>query len=75
LEDASGVALAAGAYYGVTAEQRSASLRDGTLRTASQSTALRDDALARQRRANVLYGVAGAAGAAGATLFFVEGRF
>lgn len=72
---AGAAALAAGAYYGVTAGQRSATLRDGTLRSASASTELRDDALARQRRANVLYGVAGVAGAAGATLFFVEGRF
>jgi hypothetical protein len=72
---ASAVAVGAGAYYGITASQRSADLRDGTVRSASASTALRDDALSRQRRANVLYAVGGVAGATGATLFFVEGRF
>jgi hypothetical protein len=72
---AGALALGAGAYYGVTAAQRSADLRDGTVRSASASTALRDDAVSRQRRANVLYAVGGVAGAAGATLFFVEGRF
>jgi hypothetical protein len=70
-----GAALAAGAYYGYTAQQRSLELRDGTVRTTSAATDLRDDAVSRQRRANVLYGVAAAAGVAGATLFFVEGRF
>jgi len=72
---AGALAVGAGAYYGVTAAQRSADLRDGTVRSASASTALRDDAVSRQRRANVLYAVGGVAGAAGATLFFVEGRF
>jgi tetratricopeptide (TPR) repeat protein len=72
---ASAAALAAGAYYGVTARRRSDELRDGTARAASANEALREDAEQAARRANVLYGIAGAAGAAGATLFFVEGRF
>jgi len=72
---ASAVALAAGAYYGVTARRKSDELRDGTVRPASANEALRGDAEQAARRANVLYGIAGAAGAAGLTLFFVEGRF
>jgi tetratricopeptide (TPR) repeat protein len=67
------VAVAAGAYYGHAASQQSAKLRDGTVRTDAASLA--SGATSKARTANVLYAVAGAAGAAGVTLFFVEGRF
>jgi tetratricopeptide (TPR) repeat protein len=72
---ASAVALAAGAYYGASAARSSDELRDGTVRTGSENEALRSDAERDRNRANVLYGIAGAAGAAGVTLFFLEGRF
>ncbi|HSN92146.1 MAG TPA: hypothetical protein VLS93_13025, partial [Anaeromyxobacteraceae bacterium] len=69
------VAAGAGTYYGMTAQQRSDELRDGTARPAAEANALAGDAKAAQRSANVLYGVAAGAAAAGVTLFFVEGRF
>jgi tetratricopeptide (TPR) repeat protein len=72
---ASAAALAVGAYHGLEASRRSDELRDGSLRTGAENEALRAGAERSARRANVLYGVAGAAGAAGATLFLVEGRF
>jgi hypothetical protein len=66
-------AVAAGAYFGAAAKQKSDQLRDGTARTAADGLAA--DARSKARTANVLYGLAGAAGVAGVTLFFVEGRF
>jgi hypothetical protein len=36
---------------------------------------LYDEAKSKSKTANILYGVAGAAGAAGVTLFFLEGSF
>jgi tetratricopeptide (TPR) repeat protein len=69
------VAAGAGAYYGMTAQQKSDQLRDGTYWTAGEATALAEDAKSAQKNANVLYGVAAGAAAAGVTLFFVEGRF
>jgi hypothetical protein len=66
-------AVAAGGYFGWVARDRRNALRQG-------GTTAQLDELARQqkdaaRSANVLYGIAGAAGTAGVTLFFVEGRF
>jgi len=72
---AGAAALAAGAYYGATAQRKSDELRDGTVRTGAENEALRADAKSAARRANVLYVAAGAAGAGGVALFFVEGRF
>ncbi len=75
---AAGVAVAAagaGAYFGAQARSRSDELRDGTIRTSAENQRLHDEAQSRARTANVLYGVAGAAGAAGVALFFVEGSF
>jgi tetratricopeptide (TPR) repeat protein len=67
-------ALAAGIAYGIAASNASGELRarehDGA--TAQRLAAT---AASRSRTANVLYGVAAGAGAAGLTLFFVEGRF
>jgi hypothetical protein len=59
----------------MTAQQKSDQLRDGTYWTAGEATALAEDAKSAQKNANVLYGVAAGAAAAGVTLFFVEGRF
>jgi hypothetical protein len=69
-----GAALAAGIAYGIAAKNASDDLRSSQH---DQATAQRlaDSASSRSRTANVLYGVAGVAGAAGVTLFFVEGSF
>jgi tetratricopeptide (TPR) repeat protein len=64
-------AASAGAYYGLAAKDAESKLHDGT----SAPDALADEAKGKARTANALYGVAGAAAAAGVTLFFVEGRF
>jgi tetratricopeptide (TPR) repeat protein len=74
---AGGVAVAAagaGAYYGMKAQQASDDLRSGSY-VQPKVDALQQDAKTAQRNANVLYGVAGAAAAAGVTLFFIEGSF
>ncbi len=74
---AGGVAVAAagaGAYYGVKAQNASNDLRSGNY-VQPQVDALQQDAKSAQKTANVLYGVAGVAAAAGVTLFFVEGSF
>ncbi len=54
-------------------QQQSDRLLDGTPRTGAAGLA--DGAKSSQKRANVLYGVAAAGGAATATLFMLEGRF
>jgi tetratricopeptide (TPR) repeat protein len=64
-------AASAGAYYGLAAKDAESKLHDG----ASGRDALADEATGKARTANILYGVAGAAAAAGVALFFVEGRF
>jgi tetratricopeptide (TPR) repeat protein len=64
-----------GTYYGLSAQSASNQLADGTVRTQSQVQSLHDDAQSKARTANILYAVAGATGAAGITLFFVEGSF
>jgi tetratricopeptide (TPR) repeat protein len=69
-----GAALAAGAAYGLSARSASDELR-AAQRDGASAQRLADQASSRARSANVLYGVAAAAGAAGVTLFFVEGRF
>jgi hypothetical protein len=68
-------AAGAGAYYGSTAQRKSDELRDGTYRPAGDATALAEDAEAAQRNANVMWGIAAGAAAAGVTLFLVEGTF
>lgn len=66
-------ALSAGVYQGLEARDAESKLRDGTFHP--DADGLADDAKTKSRTANVLYGVAGAAAAAGVTLFFFEGRF
>ena len=60
-------------YYGMDAQKKSDELLDG--QPHDDAAALAEGAESSQKKANVMYGVAAAAGAAGATLFFVEGRF
>ncbi|ACG74917.1 PEGA domain protein [Anaeromyxobacter sp. K] len=70
---AAAAALAAGAIYGQAAQRKRDALVDGAPH--DDAAALARDARSKARTANVLYGIAGAAGAAGVTLFFVEGTF
>lgn len=66
-------AVAAAAWFGAAAQRQRDTLLDGQVH--DDAASLARDARSKARTANVLYGVAGAAGAAGVTLFFVEGRF
>jgi hypothetical protein len=68
-------AAAAGAYFGASANTENDKIDDGTIRTAAEIKALQDRADRKAKTANVLYGAAGAAAAAGVTLFFIEGSF
>lgn len=70
---AAAAALTAGVLYGQSAQRKRDALVDGTPH--DDAAALARDARSKARTANVLYGIAGAAGAAGVTLFFVEGTF
>jgi hypothetical protein len=73
---AAGVAVAAGAAgvaYGVAARNQSATLLDGTVH--ADAASLASGAQSKATTANVLYGIAGVAAAAGVTLYFVEGTF
>jgi hypothetical protein len=65
------VAVAAGGYYGWSAQQAESALHAGD----GDPNANASDATSLARRANVLYAVAGSAAAAGVTLFFVEKKF
>jgi hypothetical protein len=74
---AAGAAVAAagaGAWMGASAKSDSDKLMSGSY-TQPQVQQLHDSARSKARTANVLYGVAGAAGAAGVGLFFLEGSF
>jgi hypothetical protein len=68
-------ALATGVYFGAAANSENDKIADGTIRTAAEIAALESRRDQRSRTSKVLYGVGGAAAAAGVTLFFVEGRF
>jgi hypothetical protein len=68
-------ALGGAIAFGRQAQSRSDELTDGALRTGAQNQELANQAKSSAKKANILYGVAGAAGAASLTLFFVEGRF
>jgi hypothetical protein len=57
------------------ARSKSKELRDGKSRGGGAADALAGDAETSVRNSRILYGVAAAAGAAGVTLFFVEGSF
>ena len=74
---AAGAAVAAagaGAWFGSQAKSDSDKLMSGSY-TQPQIQQLHDSAQSKARTANVLYVVAGASGAAGVTLFFLEGSF
>jgi hypothetical protein len=66
-------AVSAGLWFGAAADRKRDTLLDG--QTHEDAASLARDAKSKARTANVLYGIAGAAGAAGVTLFFVEGKF
>ncbi len=69
-------ALAVGIVYGVSARNaRDSLVGAGAPRTQADAQRSYDTAVSRQRTANVLFGIAGATGAAGVGLFFLEGRF
>ena len=75
---AAGTAAAAGiagAVLGAQASSENKKINDGTVRTTEQIAAIESSRDRKARTANILYGVAGAAAAAGVTLFFIEGRF
>ncbi|GEN13368.1 Tetratricopeptide repeat-containing protein [Myxococcus fulvus] len=71
---AAGVAAAGAVTLGLMARADS---RELTTREHDRDDVrkLRDSASSKSKTANILYGVAGVAGAAGVTLFFVEGSF
>jgi hypothetical protein len=69
------VAVGAGVSAGLQAQHASSQLRDGTVRSSADADALARDAKAKAKSANTLYLVGGAAAAASATLFVLEGRF
>ena len=76
---AGGVAVAAagaGVWYGMQAQDASDKLvKASQPLTQDQAQKYYDEAKSKSKTANVLYGVAGVAGAAGVTLFFLEGSF
>ncbi len=73
---ASAAALGVGIVYGVSAKNaRDSLVAPGAPRTQADAQRSYDTAVSRQRTANVFFGIAGAAGAAGVGLFFLEGRF
>jgi len=68
------VAAGAGLYYGIQAHNASNDLNSMTVPNGARAQDLANSASSRARTANILYGVAGAAAAAGVTLYFLEGR-
>ncbi len=69
-------AAGAGVYFGMQAQNASDKLVNAPQPLApGEAQRLYDEARSKSRTANILYGVAGAAGAAGVTLFFLEGSF
>jgi hypothetical protein len=71
---AAGAALVAGAAYGLSARNASSDLHSAQ-RAGTEAQQLADQATSHAHTANVLYGAAAVAGAAGVTLFFLEGSF
>ncbi len=65
---------AVGILMGTLAKKKSDEMLNGVHKQTDVQR-LHDQAQSYQRNANIFYGLAGAAGAAGVTLFFVEGRF
>ncbi|HET6922545.1 MAG TPA: PEGA domain-containing protein [Anaeromyxobacteraceae bacterium] len=76
---AGGVAVAAagaGVWYGMQAQDASDKLvKASQPLPPGEAQKYYDEAKSKSKTANILYGVAGAAGAAGVTLFFLEGSF
>jgi tetratricopeptide (TPR) repeat protein len=72
---ASGAALVSGALVGLAAQSNSNKLRGTQINDGKTNQQLYDSAKSEAQAANILYVVAGVAGATGVTLFFVEGRF
>ena len=70
-----GAALAGAVTLGLLARSNERALRDGTTRPQADADRLYQGAQTEATAANVCYGVAGVAAAAGGALFFVEGRF
>ena len=68
-------ALGAAGYFTMDARSKSKELRNGEVRSAAANDDLVDGHDTAVRNSRILYGVAAAAGAAGVTLFFVEGEF
>lgn len=71
---ASALAVGAGGFYGIAARRDATSLTS-TLHEPGEAERLYSSALRNAQRANVLYAVGAALGAAGVTLFFIEGSF
>lgn len=71
---AAGVALASAAYFGFSANADRDSFMSNPDRTREDADRLSAGALANASRANLAYGIAGAAGGAAVALFFIEGR-
>ena len=68
-------ALATAVGFGLSAQNQSDTLMTRQPRTGADATLLRDGAKGSATTSNVLYGVAGVAGAATVGLFFFEGEF
>ncbi len=68
-------AAAAGGYFGVSARRDADAIRALSAPNGDEARRLESSAQSSRRTANVLYVAAGAAGAAGVTLFFVEKKF
>jgi PEGA domain len=68
-------ALATAVGFGLSAQGQSQELMSPPPRTGREATLLRDGAKGHATTSNILYGVAGVAGAATVGLFFFEGEF
>ena len=72
---ATAAAVATGAYFGWSARQDEDALKSMSAPSGSDAQRYASSAESNARKANTMYAVAGAAAAAGVTLFFVEGKF
>jgi len=64
-----------GVYYGLAARRAESHLNAGGFPDEGSANKAKKDADDKARNANILYGVAGAAGAGAGALFFLEGSF
>ena len=72
---ATAAAVATGAYFGWSASKDEDALKSMSAPSGSDAQRYASSAESNARKANTMYAVAGAAAAAGVTLFFVEGKF